>query len=126
LQKLATPANVFDNFVPYAWTRQVDQAHQWAHSLEEALTHAQEERDQLYESVARACATARDAQDKAAIADESTARALAAAHRLRTALRELRATRTFRYTAPLRSIYATLRHRSSGLAPRRSLINRRG
>jgi FkbM family methyltransferase len=126
LQTLATPANVFDNFVPYAWTRQVDQAHQWAHSMEVALTDAQQERDHLYKRVARACATARDAQDQAAIADESTARALATAHRLRTALRELRATRTFRYTAPLRSIYATLRRRSSGLAPRRSLINRRG
>jgi FkbM family methyltransferase len=126
LQTLATPANVFDNFVPYAWTRQVDQAQQWAHSLEEALTDAQEERDQLYERVAHGYATARDAQDQAAIADENTARALAAAHGLRTALRELRATRTFRYTAPLRSIYATLRRRSSGLAPRRSLINRRG
>jgi FkbM family methyltransferase len=126
LQTLAIPANVFDNFVPYAWTRQVDQAHQWAHSLEEALTHAQEERDQLYERVAHGCATARDARAQAAIADESTARALGEAHRVRTELHELRATRTFRYTAPLRSIYATLRRRSSGLAPRRSPINRRG
>jgi FkbM family methyltransferase len=116
LQKLATPANVFDNFAPYAWTRQVDQAHQWAHSLEEALTHAQEERGQLYERVAHGCATARDARAQAAIADERTARALGETRRVRIELRELRATRTFRYTAPLRRIYATLRRRSSGLA----------
>jgi hypothetical protein len=126
LQTLAIPANVFDDFVPYAWTRQVDQAQQWAHSLEEALTHAQQERDQLYENVAGAGATARDAQAQAAIADESTVRALAEAHRLRTELHALRATRTFRYTAPLRSIYATLGRRSTGPAPRQSPINRRG
>ena len=59
LQTLAVPANVFDDFVPYVWRRQVDQAQQWAHSLEETLTHAQQERDQLYESEARAGATAR-------------------------------------------------------------------
>ena len=40
LRTLAIPANVFDDFVPYVWSRQVDQAQQWAHSLEEALTHA--------------------------------------------------------------------------------------
>jgi hypothetical protein len=73
LQALAIPANVFDDFVPYAWAHQVDQAQQWAHSLEDALTRAQQERDQLYENVARACATARYAQDQAAIADESIA-----------------------------------------------------
>jgi len=73
LQALAIPANVFDDFVPYAWAHQVDQAQQWAHSLEDALTQAQQERDQLYESVARACATARYALDQAAIADESVA-----------------------------------------------------
>jgi predicted nucleic acid-binding protein len=94
LQTLAIPANVFDDFVPYRWTRQVDQAQQWAHSLEEALTQVQQERDQLYESVARACATARDAQAHVAIADESTARALAEVHRVRTELHALRATRT--------------------------------
>jgi predicted nucleic acid-binding protein len=96
LQTLAIPANVFDDFVPYVWRRQVDQAQQWAHSLEEALTHAQQERDQLYESEARASATARDAQAQAAIADESTARALAEAHRIRAELHALRATRTVR------------------------------
>ena len=126
LQALAIPANVFDDFVPYVWTRQVGQAQQWAHSLEEALTDAEQERDQLYESVARARTTARDAEGQAAIADESTARALAEAHRARTELHALRATPTFRYSAPLRSIYATLRRRSSGPAPRRSPINRRG
>ncbi|MEX2100294.1 MAG: FkbM family methyltransferase [Acidimicrobiia bacterium] len=73
LQALAIPANVFDDFVPYAWAHQVDQAQQWAHSLEDALTQAHQERDQLYENVARACATARHAQDQAAIADESIA-----------------------------------------------------
>ena len=54
LQALAIPANVFDDFVPYAWAHQVDQAQQWAHSLEGALTRAQQERDQQYEHVARA------------------------------------------------------------------------
>jgi hypothetical protein len=126
LQTLAIPANVFDDFVPYAWTLQVDQAQRWAHSLEESLTYAQQERDQLYESEARAGATARGAQAQAAIADESAARALAEAHRVRTELHALRATRTFRYTAPLRNIYTTLRRRPSGAAPRRSPINRRG
>ena len=33
VQKLAIPANVFDDFVPYAWAHQVDEAQQWAHSL---------------------------------------------------------------------------------------------
>ena len=105
------------------WTHQVDQAQQRAHSLEGALTHAHRERDQLRENVARACVTARDAQDQAAIADERTAVlgddlnaaqlrtacALAETHRLAAELYALRATRTFRYTASLRNIYATLR-----------------
>ena len=39
LQLLSIPANVFDDFIPYGWTRRVDQAQQWSHSLEEALTH---------------------------------------------------------------------------------------
>ncbi len=122
LQALATPANVFDNFVPYAWAHQVDQAQQWAHSLEDGLTQARQERDQLQEDVARACATARHSQEQNAIADESlavlsddlnaahlrTARALAETHRVRAELQGLRATRTFRYTASLRTIYATL------------------
>jgi hypothetical protein len=123
LQALAIPANVFDDFVPYEWAHQVNQAQQWAHSLEGALTQAQQERDQLHENVARACATARDARDQAAIADESlaairddlnaaqlrTAQGLAETDRIRTELHALRATRTFRYTASLRNIYATLR-----------------
>ncbi len=130
LQALAIPANVFDDFVPYAWTHQVDQAQQWAHRLEDALTEARQERDQQYENVARACATARDAQDQAAIAHESiavlgddlnaaqlrTARALAEIDRVRAELHTLRATRTFRYAASLRSIYATLRRAFSNLA----------
>ena len=70
VQKLAIPANVFDDFVPYAWAHQVDEAQQWAQSLEDALTQAQQERDQLYESLARASATARSAQEHSAIADE--------------------------------------------------------
>jgi hypothetical protein len=45
-------------FRPYAWAHQVDQAQQWARSLEDALTEAQQERDQLYETVTRASATA--------------------------------------------------------------------
>jgi FkbM family methyltransferase len=108
LQTLAIPANVFDDFVPYAWAHQVDLAQQWAHSLEDALTQAQQERDQLHENVARARATARYAQDRAAIADESiavlrddlnaaqlrTTRALAETHRVRTELHALKATRT--------------------------------
>ena len=86
LQTLAIPANVFEDFVPYVWRRQVDQAQQWAHSLQEALTHLRQERDQLYESEARACATASDAEAQAAMADESTARALAEAHSVRAEL----------------------------------------
>jgi septal ring factor EnvC (AmiA/AmiB activator) len=113
LQALASPANVFDDFVPYAWTRQVDQAQQWAHSLEEKLTRTEHERDDLYENVARAHKTARDAQAQAATADESTAGAIADLHRVRAELHALSATRTFRYTAPLRNIAATLRRRSS-------------
>jgi FkbM family methyltransferase len=123
LQALAIPANVFDDFVPYEWAHQVNLAQQWAHSLEGALTQARQDRDQLHENVARACATARDARDQAAIADESlaalrdelnaaqlrTAQGLAETHRVRTELHALRATRTFRYTASLRNIYATLR-----------------
>jgi FkbM family methyltransferase len=130
LQALAIPANVFDDFVPSAWAHRVDQAQQLAKSLEDALTHAQHERDQLFEKAARACATARSAQDQAAIADASiaalgddlnaaqlrTARALAETHRVRAELHALRATRTFRYTASLRNIYATLRRVFSNLA----------
>ena len=73
VQRLAIPANVFDDFVPFAWAHQVDQAQQWAHSLEDALTQAQQERDELYESLARASATARSAQEHSAIADERNA-----------------------------------------------------
>jgi FkbM family methyltransferase len=123
LQALAIPANVFDDFVPYEWAHQVNLAQQWAHSLEGALTQARQDRDQLHENVARACAEARDARDQAAIADESlaalrdelnaaqlrTAQGLAETHRVRTELHAIRATRTFRYTASLRNIYATLR-----------------
>jgi FkbM family methyltransferase len=123
LQALEIPANVFDDFVPYTWAHQVDQAQQWAHSLEDELAQARQERDQQYENLARAWATARDAQDQAAIADESiavlgddlnaaqlrTARARAEADRVRTELQALRATRAFRYTALLRDIYATVR-----------------
>jgi len=130
LEALAIPANVFDDFVPYAWAHQVDQAQQWAHSLEDALTQARQERDQLRQNVARACATARYAQDQNAIADESlavlgddlnaaqlrTARALADTQRVRRELHRLRATRTFRYTASLRNIYATVRRAFSHLA----------
>jgi hypothetical protein len=93
LQMLAIPANVFDDFVPYRWTRQIDQAQQRANSLEEALTQMKQERDQL-RGEASACATARDAQAQVAIADERTARALAEIHRVRTELHALRATRT--------------------------------
>jgi FkbM family methyltransferase len=73
LQRLAIPANVFDDFAPYAWAHQVDQARQRAASLEEALTQARQERDQLYESLARASATVRSAQEHSAIADERNA-----------------------------------------------------
>ena len=138
VQRLAIPANVFDDFVPYAWAHQVDQAQQWAHSLEDALTQAQQERDQLYESLARASATARSAQEQSAIADERnallrddlnaaqlrTARALAETQRVRTELHALRATRTFRYTA---SAAKCLRHPSSRaqLSRRVRLVRRR-
>jgi FkbM family methyltransferase len=73
VQRLAIPANVFDDFIPYAWAHQVDQAQQWAHSLQDALTQAEQERDQLYESLARASATARSAQEQAAIANKRNA-----------------------------------------------------
>jgi hypothetical protein len=95
LQMLATPANVFDDFIPYTWAHQVDQAQQWAHSLEDALTVLG---DQLNAAQLR------------------TTRALAEAHRVCAELHALRATRTFRYTASLRNIYATLRHVFSSLA----------
>ena len=78
-QTLAIPANVFDDFVPYAWAHQVDQAQQRAHRLEDALTQAQQELDQLHEDVTRARATARYHHDQAAIAADRTARALAEA-----------------------------------------------
>jgi hypothetical protein len=71
VQALAIPANVFDDFVPYAWAHQVDQAQKWAHSLNDALTRARQELDQQYEHVARARAAARHAQDQAAITHES-------------------------------------------------------
>ncbi len=116
LQTLAIPANVFDDFVPYAWAHQVDQAQQWARRLEDALTHAQQQLEQLYEDVTRARATAHDEHDQAAIAAESTTRALAETDRVRTELHALRATRTFRYTASLRNIYATVRRVFSYLA----------
>ena len=122
LEALAVPANVFDGFVPYAWVNQVDTAEQRVQTLEDAVIRARQERDQQFETVARACATARHAQDQAASAHESiavlrdeldaarlrTARALAETDRGRTELHALRATRTFRYTASLRNIYAIL------------------
>ena len=114
---------VFDDFVPYAWAHQVDQAQTWAHRLNNALTRARQELDQQYENVARARATARHAQDQAAITHERiaglrddlnaaqlrTARAIIETERVRTELHALKATRTFRYTASLRNMYATLR-----------------
>ena len=116
LQTLAIPANVFDDFVPYAWAHQVDQAQQRAHRLEDALTQAQQELDQLHEDVTRARATARYHHDQAAIAADSTARALAEARRVRTELDALKATRTVKYTASLRNVYATVRRVFSDLA----------
>jgi FkbM family methyltransferase len=94
LETLAIPANVFDDFIPYAWSHQVDQAQQWAHSLEDALTVL---------------------GDQLTAAQLRTARALTETHRVRTELHTLRVTRTFRYTASLRKIYATLRHVFSSL-----------
>jgi FkbM family methyltransferase len=116
LSRLAIPANVFDDFVPYAWAHQVDQAQQWAHRLEDALTQAQQELDQLHEDVTRARATARYHHDQAAIAADSTARALAEARRVRTELDVLKATRTVKCTASLRNVYATVRRVFSDLA----------
>jgi FkbM family methyltransferase len=94
LETLAIPANVFDDFIPYAWSHQVDQAQQWAHSLEDALTVL---------------------GDQLTAAQLRTAQALAETHRVRTELHTLRVTRTFRYTASLRNIYAALRHVFSSL-----------
>lgn len=107
LQALAIPANVIDDFVPYAWAHRVDQAQRWAHSLRDALAMARKGLDRQHEEVARAWATARDAQERAEIADESiavlhddlnraqvrTKRALAETHRVRTELHALRARR---------------------------------
>ena len=116
LQTLAIPANVFDNFVPYAWEHQVDQAQHRADSLEAALIHMQQERDRLYEREARALprrpATRRPRRRSPT---RITARALGEAHRLRAELHALRTTRTFRYTALLRNIYADLRRMFSDL-----------
>lgn len=81
VQELAIPANIFDDFVPYAWTHQLDQIQQWAHSLQDALTYEQQQ----------------------------TASAVAEAHRVRSELDTLKATRTFRYTASLRNTYTALR-----------------
>jgi hypothetical protein len=78
LEMLAIPANVFDDFGPYAWSHQVDQPQQWAHSLGETLT---ERGDQLNAAELR------------------TARALAEIQHVRTELHALKVTRTFRYTA---------------------------
>jgi FkbM family methyltransferase len=116
LHKLAIPANVFDNFVPYAWSHQVEQAQQWAHRLQDALSQAQHERDRLYQDVTRAQANARYQHDQAAIEVERTARALAETDRVLTELNALRATRTVRYTTSLRNFYAALRHPFSYLA----------
>ena len=116
LHALAIPANVFDNFVPYAWSHQVDQAQERARRLEDALTQAQQQLDRLDEAVTRARLAARYEHDQAAIAAESTARALAETHRVLTELNALRATRAVRYTASLRNVYATLRHVFSQLA----------
>jgi FkbM family methyltransferase len=116
LQTLAIPANVFDDFVPYAWSHQVEQAQQRARRLEDALNQAQQERDRLYQDVTRERATARDEQDRAAIEVENTARARAETHRVLTELNALRATRSVRYTASLRNIYAAARDAFSRLA----------
>jgi hypothetical protein len=95
LETLAIPANVFDDFVPYAWAHRVDQAQRWAHSLEDTLAVL---------------------GDHLTAAQLRTGRALAETHRVRTELHALRVTRTFRYTASLRNIYATLRRAFSSPA----------
>ncbi len=116
LSALAIPANVFDDFVPYAWTHQVDQAQQRAYRLGHALTEAQQELDQLHEDVTGARAAARYHRHQAAVAADSTARALAEARRVRAELDALKATRTVKCTASLRNVYATLRRVLSDLA----------
>jgi FkbM family methyltransferase len=87
LERLAIPANVFDDFVPYGWTQRIDEVQQWAHNLQDALTYEQQQ----------------------------VAGAVAEAHRLRTEMQGLKATRTFRYTAALRNTYATFRRALSKL-----------
>lgn len=101
LQALAIPANVIDGFVPYAWAHQVDKAQQRALALEGALTHAQQERDQLYESIA----ALGDDLDAARL---RAAQALAETHRVDTELHALMVTRSVRYTASLRNVCSTL------------------
>ncbi len=116
LQALTIPANVFDNFVPYAWAHRVDQAQQSAQRLQGALTQARQELHQLRSEVTRARAAARYDHDQTAIATESTARAQEEAHRVRTELDALKATRTVKYTAPLRNVYNSLRRLFGDLA----------
>ncbi len=88
LQKLATPANVFDDFVPYTWTHQIDQIQRWADELQASLTYEQHQ--------------------GAAVRAET--------QRVRGELEALKATRTFRYTESLRNTYTTLRRAFGNLA----------
>jgi FkbM family methyltransferase len=81
LETLAIPANVFDDFIPYAWAHQVDQAEQRAHSLESALTALSDELD---------------------AAQLRTARARAETHRVRRELHALRVTRSLGLTRAAR------------------------
>jgi FkbM family methyltransferase len=81
VQTLSVPANVFDDFVPYTWTHQIDQVQQWAHRLQDALAYEQEQ----------------------------AASARAETQHIRTELDALKATRTFRSTAALRTAYTAAR-----------------
>jgi FkbM family methyltransferase len=95
LQALAVPANVLDNFVPYAWVHQLEEAQQWAHRAQDQAAIADESRAIL--------------SDDLNAAQLRTARALAETQRVRSELHALQATRTVRYSASLRTLYTRLR-----------------
>jgi hypothetical protein len=86
---------VFDNFVPYAWVHQLEEAQQWAHRAQDQAAIADESRAIL--------------SDDLNAAQLRTARALAETQRVRSELHALQATRTVRYSASLRTLYTRLR-----------------
>jgi len=123
LHVVSAPANVLDHYVPFQWSRQIDEATTWAASLEAELAVTASALDRMTTEHAAAWRAARTANDAALVATEQVAvlRADLAAAQLRTAkaladlrwssreLEALLATRTFRSTARLRDAYTVLR-----------------